>query len=388
MRGRYTHTHTVSSVHKLPGKPNWICFFTDRHGRRRAKSTLTANKAQATALCREIEALEKKAKRKTITQDNARKILEDRLEEILSDEGIEFQRMTIKETLTKWLEKKSTDGKSTATVARYSTAIDGLLAFIGGKSDKSISSLTTSDIEGYHGSRIKAGASPSTANLDVKIISAALNHARRNNYVVTNVAEAVELAAAQAVQKDVFNEQEIKRLLEAAPGEWRTVILLAIYTGARLGDCVTMGEANWDRAEDVLRFEQRKTGGRVVVPVHPTLKGHLEKLPKSPEGYFCPGMATAKSSGRNGLSEAFRRIMSHAGVSMSPTQGGGARMVARKSFHSFRHTFASMLANAGVPPEIRKKLTGHHDKSDTHARYTHHELAPLREAIAKLPDLI
>ena len=47
-----------------------------------------------------------------------------------------------------------------------------------------------------------------------------------------------------------------------------------------------------------------------------------------------------------------------------------------------------MLANAGVPPEIRKKLVGHHDKTDIHARYTHHELAPLRDAIAKLPDLL
>jgi len=31
----------MASVHKLPGKLNWICFYTDRNGKRRCKSTLT-----------------------------------------------------------------------------------------------------------------------------------------------------------------------------------------------------------------------------------------------------------------------------------------------------------------------------------------------------------
>jgi hypothetical protein len=44
------------------------------------------------------------------------------------------------------------------------------------------------------------------------------------------------------------------------------------------------------------------------------------------------------------------------------------------------------MANAGVSQEIRQKLTGH-ASAEMNAVYTHHELAPLRAAIEKLPSL-
>jgi integrase len=66
---------------------------------------------------------------------------------------------------------------------------------------------------------------------------------------------------------------------------------------------------------------------------------------------------------------------------------GAARDNSELGFHSFRHTFITMLTNAGVREEIRKKLSGHSDHGDVHARYTHHDLRILREAIDKLPSL-
>jgi hypothetical protein len=44
------------------------------------------------------------------------------------------------------------------------------------------------------------------------------------------------------------------------------------------------------------------------------------------------------------------------------------------------------MANAGVSQEIRQKLTGH-ASADMNRIYTHHELAPLRAAVATLPSL-
>jgi len=44
------------------------------------------------------------------------------------------------------------------------------------------------------------------------------------------------------------------------------------------------------------------------------------------------------------------------------------------------------LANAGVSQEIRQKLTGH-ATTEMNTIYTHHELAPLRAAVEKLPGL-
>ena len=62
------------------------------------------------------------------------------------------------------------------------------------------------------------------------------------------------------------------------------------------------------------------------------------------------------------------------------------RGVSSLSFHSLRHSFTSALANAGIPEEVRMKLTGH-SKRDVHAGYSHHEMELLRSAIAALPKV-
>ncbi|MHB9008335.1 MAG: tyrosine-type recombinase/integrase [Limisphaerales bacterium] len=67
-------------------------------------------------------------------------------------------------------------------------------------------------------------------------------------------------------------------------------------------------------------------------------------------------------------------------------RGGGKRKLSRRSFHALRHSFTSALANAGVPPEVRMKLTGHQSAA-VHRGYTHHEMGVLRSAVDKLPSL-
>jgi len=57
-----------------------------------------------------------------------------------------------------------------------------------------------------------------------------------------------------------------------------------------------------------------------------------------------------------------------------------------KSFHGLRHSFASALANSGVPADLRMKLTGH-NSAEIHQTYTHLELQVLRGAIESLPRL-
>jgi integrase len=44
------------------------------------------------------------------------------------------------------------------------------------------------------------------------------------------------------------------------------------------------------------------------------------------------------------------------------------------------------MANAGVSQEVRQRLTGH-ASAEMNKVYTHHELEPLKEAIAKLPSI-
>jgi integrase len=56
------------------------------------------------------------------------------------------------------------------------------------------------------------------------------------------------------------------------------------------------------------------------------------------------------------------------------------------TFHSLRHTFNSILANAGIAEETRMALTGHTTRK-MNQRYTHRELEVFRAAIGMLPQV-
>ena len=55
-------------------------------------------------------------------------------------------------------------------------------------------------------------------------------------------------------------------------------------------------------------------------------------------------------------------------------------------FHSLRHTFVSELANADVPSDVRRQISGHNDEK-IHERYTHLGLETKRRALAHLRPL-
>ena len=100
-------------------------------------------------------------------------------------------------------------------------------------------------------------------------------------------------------------------------------------------------------------------------------------------------MSRKLGTGANGLSNTFSRLIAAAGIENAPASEratGKGRTVYRLGFHSLRHTFVSMMANAGVPKELRMKIVGH--TSSVHDRYTHFEAETLSAALRDFPSLL
>lgn len=140
-------------------------------------------------------------------------------------------------------------------------------------------------------------------------------------------------------------------------------------------DIALLGEVNIDGAELVKSSAETDTQTRT--PLHPQLVGWL----KGKKGDFFPKIRTMTNSN---VSTTFSNLMKKAGVPRDSVLPGGEKV--KRSFHSLRHTFTSTLANAGIPAEVRMKLTGQKD-SDVHAGYTHHGNETLIDAVNKLPTL-
>lgn len=375
----------MASVHRRPLSPYFHAAFRGPDGRLILRSTKQVNRAKAEAFAMEWERAARMAKTGLLVEDQARRVVAAIMER--AGTGDTLRNPNVADYLREWMNGKELNQRP-RTAARYKPVIEGFITSLGVRATRPLVAITPADVQRYVDARRKIGSAPGTVQVDGKILRTAFNRARRMGLIASNPVEAVELPARNSVERGTFTGPQVRMLVDAAQGEWKTLILLGYYTGQRLMDCARLEWAAVDFAAGKLAFTQEKTTTSLVVPMHDELREHLEALASTdkPEQFVMPGMAQQPGSGRNGLSSAFKRIAGNAGVDIQTVQGGGTRMISKRTFHALRHSFTSALANAGVAPELRMKLTGHKSEA-IHAGYTHHELETLRAAVAKLPRL-
>ena len=360
----------------------WVACYTDRTGRQIKRSTKTTNKAAALKMALELERVEHMAREGRASAFQFQHIISEVTKEVT---GESLPSPSVKDYFNDWLDGIKRKNSPT-TVERYANSVRLFLEGLGPAATQPLRILTPQHIEQFLRRRLDAGVAPKTAIVDVKALSCALRRAENFQLIHKNPVPAVKLPKNVSSVREVFTSEEVQKLLAAAPNqEWQTVILIGFYLGARLSDCIMMHWDNVNTVDGLISYDQKKTGKRVVVPVHFHLVKHLLKLSEShTEGFLCPSLAAKKPGGKHGLSESFKRIVKRAGLDLMIIKGKGTRNFTRRSFHSLRHSFSSALANAGVPEETRMKLTGHASR-EMHARYTHINLEPLKQAINSLP---
>ncbi len=375
----------MASVHRRPRSPYWHAAFRGPEGRLILRSTKQQNRGKAEAVAKEFERATQLAKAGLLVEDQARKVVGAIMERAGGGDTLRSPIAAV--FLREWMAGKELN-KRARTADRYRPIIEGFIESLGIRSQRPLLAVTAEDVQRYINGRIEEGCAPGTVQVDGKILRTAFNRARRMGLISTNPAEAVELPDRACIERGTFTAPEVRMLVEAAEDEWKTLILLAYYTGQRLMDCAHLKWSSVNLGTGVLSFTQEKTDAAVEIPMHSDLREHLEGLAStdSTDEFVMPGMSRESGSGQNGLSSKFKRIARSAGVDIQTVQGSGTRKLSRRTFHALRHSFTSALANAGVSEEIRMKLTGHKSKA-VHRTYTHHEIATLRNAVGMVPSI-
>ncbi len=381
--------------------PFWICCYTSAAGQRLQKSTKITIKpvkgekrkdgsaktaadkrSEALEVCLAIERAENHAKNGTLTEHQAKKIIGEILERTT---GEPLRNYRVRDWFAHWLDMKE-QVRSGKTMDRYRQVIRDFIVSLGNRANLALAHITPNDVLTYRNFVTAAGKKARTANLSVKVVSAAYNAAVRQHIIESNPATALESLPVRAEEKGTFTVAQVSKLVRAAEGEWRGAILLGYYTGARLSDVANMRWSAVDWQNKVIRFTPSKTRKSVTLPLHSQLERELLKNAGIGNAPMFPSLTGKGTGGKHGLSGRFNAIMEKAGVEGKRTPASGGRTLSSLSFHSLRHSFNSALANAGVSQEIRQKLTGH-ASAEMNAIYTHHELAPLRAAIGVIPSV-
>jgi integrase len=337
--------------------------------------------------------------RETFTAPTARRYL-SKLLSIAT--GEELQAFTMETWCEEWLRRKERDS-SKATMARYRGHVKSWLDWLGDvRRKKPLESITTQEARLWRESLQDQGLVGKTVLSYTKDIGAIFRAAIREGLITSNPFTALEAIDTRDSQdRKPFSGEEVGKLVGAAPTEeWRGLILVAAFTGLRLGDAARMRWSSVDLEEKRITLIPSKTKKKkreVRIPIQPDLLAYLLAAPvavDTPDAPVFPNLSKTPTQSRDGLSAQFVGIMAKAGVdrgkpSREFKEGedrGRGRVTWERGFHSLRHTFTTWLRTAGVSEEDRMALTGHTTR-DSHAIYSHADEAALREAIAKLPSL-
>ena len=375
--------------------PYWYCAYTTADGRRLKKSTKETDRRKAKIICEAFEAAEESAKHGTATEEQIRRVMNEVLERVT---GKRVYDPTVRQWFERWLESEKS-AISQSTLERYQQITRDFLKCIGPVADRRLEMVTSDDVLKFRNQLEDEGRAPLTVNLMIKrVLKRAFRIATEEGLIGRNPCATVRpIRDTGKLEKGTFTPEQIAKLVEHAEGDWKGLILAGYYTGGRLSDLARLKWANVDLfGEKCIWFVQKKVQGKsrkakVKIPLHEALEEYLLSRPSSdtPSAPVFPELHHKPGSGKSGLSMAFKRIMERAGIPagvIRERRGAAGRSVSALSFHSLRHSFNSAMANAGVPQELRMKLTGH-SSADMNTVYSHHEFETIRAVVRTIGRL-
>lgn len=412
-------------LHSSNKSPYWVAVFSDETGKQRHRSTKTKNREQALAIAERYQRMAKsireaKEKRGETAVPGAELILEELivaaqkaiagrlsgaeargcLDRILKVSGQDASlSLSVKKYLEDWLaaRRKSVED---VTADSYDEKVHSFLSYLEKKGIETMDAVRKEHVEAYRSELVASGIATTTVNLKIKMASTPFLEAHSLGHISPNPFAAIRSLPAMHAQKEAFTLEQLRALLRQADEEWKGMILVGASTGSRIGDVAAIRWGNVDLEKGTIVFLPDKKLRRVTTKkqesiILPDLHDYLAALPggrggANPDSPVFPILSKKSVRGHTGLSLTFRALMEAAGIkseaTRTPKKGSRGRQVFSLGFHSLRHSCTSLMANAGVSKEIRKRLVGH--TSDVHDTYTHFERKTLQKALAKFPKLL
>ena len=187
--------------------------------------------------------------------------------------------------------------------------------------------------------------------------------------------------------------EELGRVCSSLSGEMRLLFAIGIYTGLRLGDAVKIEWGNIDLVRGMISLVPHKTrkhtnGKPVQIPLHVTLASMLAEVPTEERtGFVLPELAAMYNHDAASVSKRIQAVFETNGIkTTSSVKSESGRAQIDVGFHSLRHTFVSLSANAGVPLAIVQAIVGHSNPAMTR-HYFHESEQALKSAVAALPAI-
>ena len=196
---------------------------------------------------------------------------------------------------------------------------------------------------------------PATVNRELDTLRAMLAKAVEWGYLLESPVTRVKRLRLDNRRTRVLSPDEQRALLAACPRRFRAIVMLALITGARIGEILGL---RWEDCTDgALTLWKTKNGKVRRIDMTPSIEAVLGQLPKH-TGWVFSNRRTQQPFTVNGARHVFDRAVARAGLSRDVTP------------HTLRHTALSRMIAAGFDDYTVMAISGH-SSTRMLARYTH-----------------
>lgn len=312
----------------------------------------------------------------------ARKV-ESEMERGLWRDSTEAERTTLKDALDRYA-REVTPNKKGATVEKYRIARwqDDKLA------KRSLASIRGADLATWRDQRLKEGYAPATVRLELALISALYEHARKDWGIhVENPARSIKMPVVRNARERRLSPIEERYLLAALDdsgcGDRKNdrmgaVVRVALETAARQGELCRLDWRDVDLKNGTAKLRDTKNGDDRSIPLSSTARAVLKGLQGSVSHISGKVFGMTESA----LKQSYRRAVARARKAYErdckkANQAPDKDVLTDLTFHDLRHEATSRLAERFDMHDLAK-VTGHKDTRML-LRYYH----PRAEDLAK-----
>lgn len=275
-----------------------------------------------------------------------------------------------------------------------------------------LSQITSNILQRYYNMKLAEGYNVKTVKQVQVIINAALSHAEKMHLVMENVNRLTTLPKKQVYNASILSVDEVKTILtETRDEDLYPIIVLVLFTGLRKGEVMALKWSKIDFEKRELYIEsslcrvetdEMKNGHHIY-----TYKIMEPKTAKSkrtiPLSEVVIEALKIQYNRQQSLKKKFADIYQNQDFVFARYDGQYLNQRAFMNeyknflkkygihhirFHDLRHSFASLLLEAGESPKVIQELLGHSTITTTMDIYAHVSKKAKINTIEKLNDLI
>ncbi len=213
--------------------------------------------------------------------------------------------------------------------------------------------------------------SPATVNRELACLKTVFNKAVEWGRLENNPIRRVRKFKESNPRERILSAAEALSLVENAAPSIRPILIVALHTGMRRNEILSLKWKNIEFAREYILIEDSKSGRSRKVPMNAAVLEALRARPRDSEFvFFNPETKDHIKDIKTALRAACRRA-----------EIKGLRL------HDLRHTAASKMIEAGVDLVTVSKILGHASIQMT-MRYAHPTTENMRRAVERLAEIL